>query len=131
MNLLLDTHVLLWAAASPGRLPSDAQLMLEDTSNTLVFSTASLWEIAIKSSLGRYDFQVDARRLREGLKANGYQELSINGEHTLATQTLPLIHRDPFDRMLVAQARVEGLVLMTADALVARYPATIHQITPR
>jgi len=128
MKLLLDTHLLLWAAGSPDRLPATARLLLEDPQNELLFSAASLWEIVIKRGLGRSDFQVDARVLRRGLLDNGYQELAITSEHTVFIDSLPLIHKDPFDRILVAQATVEGITLLTADALVAQYPGPVRKV---
>lgn len=128
MKLLLDTHLLLWAAGSPARLSETARLLLEDQQNELLFSAASLWEIVIKRGLERSDFQVDARVLRRGLLDNGYEELAITSEHTVAIDSLPLIHKDPFDRILVAQATVEGIILLTADALVAQYPGPVRQV---
>ena len=128
MKLLLDTHLLLWAAGSPGRLPLAARLLLEETQNELLFSAASLWEIAIKNALGRADFQVDARVLRRGLLDNGYQELAITSEHAVSIASLPPIHKDPFDRILVAQATVEGIVLLTMDAVVAQYPDPVRYV---
>lgn len=128
MKLLLDTHVLLWAAGSPAQLPPAARALLEDPNNELVFSAASLWEIAIKRGLGRADFQVDARVLRRGLLDNGYLELPITSEHTVFIDSLPPIHKDPFDRILIAQATVEGITLITSDALIARYPGPIRSI---
>ena len=128
MKLLLDTHVLLWAAGAPEQLSPVARELLEDTRNELFFSAASLWEIAIKRSLGRSDFQVDARVLRRGLLDNGYSELPITSEHAVFIDNLPAIHKDPFDRILVAQASVEGIVLVTVDALVAQYPGPVQQI---
>ncbi|MCX5875376.1 MAG: type II toxin-antitoxin system VapC family toxin [Deltaproteobacteria bacterium] len=128
MKLLLDTHLLLWAAGSPARLSETARLLLEDQQNELLFSAASLWEIVIKRGLGRSDFQVDARVLRRGLLDNGYEELTITSAHTVAIDSLPLIHKDPFDRILVAQATVEGIILLTADALVAQYPGPVRQV---
>jgi PIN domain nuclease of toxin-antitoxin system len=125
MKLLLDTHVLLWAAGSPDQLSPDARVMLEDTANELLFSAASLWEIAIKRSLGRSDFQVDSRVLRRGLLDNGYLELPITSEHAVFIESLPPIHKDPFDRILVAQATVEGITLLTGDAQIAQYPGPI------
>ena len=88
----------------------------------------SLWEITIKRGLGHADFQVDARVLRRGLLDNGYQELPIGSKHTVSVDSLPPIHKDPFDRILVAQATVEGITLLTADALVGQYPGPIHQV---
>jgi PIN domain nuclease of toxin-antitoxin system len=128
MKLLLDTHVLLWAAGAPEQLSTEARKLLEDPRNELFFSAASLWEVAIKRSLGRPDFQVDARVLRRGLLDNGYGELAITSEHTVFIDNLPPIHKDPFDRILVAQASVEGIVLLTVDALVAQYPGPVRQI---
>jgi PIN domain nuclease of toxin-antitoxin system len=128
MKLLLDTHVLLWAAGQPERLPAAARTLLDDPRNVPVFSSASLWEIAIKSGLGRDDFQVDARLLRRGLLDNGYLELPITSEHAVAIDGLPPIHKDPFDRLLVAQSMVEGITLLTSDPLVAQYPAPVQRV---
>jgi len=128
MKLLLDTHLLLWAAGSPSQLSESARALLEDPLNELLFSAASLWEIAIKRGLGRSDFQVDARVLRRGLLDNGYQELAITAEHAVSIDSLPSIHKDPFDRILVAQATVEGITLLTTDALVAKYPGPVRQV---
>ena len=128
MKLLLDTHVLLWAAGAPERLASDIRALLDDPENQPIFSAASLWEIAIKKSLGRGDFIVDARALRHGLLDNGYSELAVSGEHAVAVDALPPIHKDPFDRILVAQAIVESVTLLTADAIVAQYPGPVRMI---
>ncbi len=128
MKLLLDTHLLLWAAGDPDRLSADARALVEDTDNELIFSAASLWEVAIKSGLGRDDFRVDARLLRRGLLDNGYHELPIAGEHAVAVSGLPPINADPFDRILVAQAMVEGITLLTADRIVAQYPGPIRKV---
>jgi PIN domain nuclease of toxin-antitoxin system len=128
MKLLLDTHVLLWAAGQPDRLPAAARALLDDPGNELMFSAASLWEVAIKCGLGRDDFQLDARLLRRGLLDNGYRELPITSEHAVAIDGLPAIHKDPFDRLLVAQSMVEGIVLLTVDPLVAQYPAPVQRV---
>ena len=128
MKLLLDTHILLWAAGHPDRLSKAAISLIESPDHTLMFSPASLWEIAIKKGLGRADFQVDARLLRRGLLDNGYQELPIGSDHAVAIDGLPPIHKDPFDRMLVAQATVEGITLLTADTLLAQYPGPIELV---
>ena len=127
MKLLLDTHLLLWAAAEPGRLPEVARDLIDDPENELVFSAASLWEVAIKAGLGRDDFTAEPAVLRRGLLDNGYIELPIASEHAVATATLPSIHRDPFDRMLVAQAQMEGITLLTSDHIVAQYPGPIRK----
>ena len=128
MNLLLDTHLLLWAAGEPDRLSVRARSLMEDQDNALVFSAASLWEITIKAGLGRADFQIDPHLLRRGLIENGYEELPVTGQHAIAVGQLPDVHRDPFDRILVAQATVEGLLLLTHDPLVQAYPGPIEEV---
>lgn len=128
MRLLLDTHLLLWAAGEPDKLSARARTLMEDPDNVLVFSAASLWEITIKTGLGRADFQVDPHLLRRGLIENGYEELPITSQHALAVGHLPDVHRDPFDRILVAQAMVEGLLLLTRDPLVKAYPGPIEAV---
>lgn len=128
MKLLLDTHLLLWAAAQPDQLSAAARELIEDPHNELLFSAASLWEVAIKNSLGRDDFSVNPRLLRRGLLDNGYQELPITSEHSVSIDLLPPIHKDPFDRLLVAQAIVEGILLLTSDDLLATYPGPIRQV---
>jgi PIN domain nuclease of toxin-antitoxin system len=102
--------------------------LIDDSDNELLFSAASLWEVAIKRGLGREDFKVDARLLRRGLLDNGYNELPISSDHVVATESLPPIHKDPFDRVLVAQATVEGITLLTIDSLVAQYPGPIKTV---
>ncbi len=128
MTLLLDTHVLLWAAGASQRLSEDARALIEDPCNELVFSAASLWEVAIENGLGREEFSIDPRLLRRGLLENGYVELPVTGVHAVAVDLLPPIHKDPFDRILVAQAQIEGLTLLTADEIVARYPGPIRAL---
>ena len=128
MKLLLDTHVLIWAAGFPDRMSVEARELIADIDNDLVFSAASLWEIAIKSALGREDFTVDARLLRRGLLDNGYSELPVASEHAVAIGGLPPIHKDPFDRLLIAQSMVEGITLLTADDVVGQYPGPIRKI---
>lgn len=128
MKLLLDTQLLLWAAAEPERLSDEAREAIENIHVEPLFSSASLWEVAIKSMLGRPDFRVDARVLRRGLLENGYDELAISGAHAVAVLSLPPLHKDPFDRMLVAQATVEGVVLLTVDATVAQYPGPVRKV---
>lgn len=128
MKLLLDTHLLLWAAEGAMKLPAGAKDMMGDKENTLYFSPASLWEVAIKSGLGREDFDVDTRLLRRGLLDNGYHELPINSEHAVTVSSLPPLHKDPFDRMLIAQSQAEGIALVTADATIAQYPGSIIKV---
>jgi PIN domain nuclease of toxin-antitoxin system len=128
MKLLLDTHILLWAAGQPERLPEEARELLDSSENELLFSAASIWEVVIKSGMGREDFKIDARVLRRGLLDNGYGELAIASAHVVAIEGLPVFHKDPFDRVLVAQAQVEGITLLTADPVVARYPGPVRLV---
>jgi len=128
LNLLLDTHLLLWAAAEPERLSAKARALLLDPANQLMFSAASLWEVTIKSSLRRPDFRVDPRRLWRMLRVSGYRELPVTSEHAVAVNDLPQLHQDPFDRILVAQARVEGVLLLTVDKAVAKYGEGVRKV---
>jgi PIN domain nuclease of toxin-antitoxin system len=128
MKLLLDTRLLLWAVGDPDRLSATARKLINNAENELLFSAASLWEVTIKRALGRDDFRVDPRLLRRGLLDNGYSELPIMSDHVVATENLPPIHKDPFDRMLVAQATVEGVALLTTDSVLAQYPGPIRAV---
>jgi PIN domain nuclease of toxin-antitoxin system len=121
MKLLLDTELLLWAAAVPSRLAQPVREMIENPDNEPFFSAVSLWEIAIKAAHSRGSFSVDAAALRRGLLANGYGELPVMSQHAVAVTGLPAVLKDPFDRMLVAQSIVERIALLTSDPLVARY----------
>ncbi|TMA93143.1 MAG: type II toxin-antitoxin system VapC family toxin [Deltaproteobacteria bacterium] len=121
MRLLLDTHLLLWAAARSARLPREARELLQDDSNDVYYSAASIWEIAIKSSLRRKDFRVDLTQLLATLPEMGLVELPVTAAHAAGVTRLPPIHRDPFDRLLIAQSIVEPLTLLTNDALLDRY----------
>lgn len=127
-RLLLDTHLLLWAALCPERLPEQADRLMRDTANTLYFSTASIWEISIKLSRPRKDLAIDVQEWRAGLLDNGYQELVITSLHAMDVRNLPDLHKDPFDRLLLAQAMREDLTLVTADALLASYPGPILKV---
>ena len=128
MRLLLDTQILLWAAGQPEMLSKAARRLLNDPENAVIFSAASLWEVAIKQSIRRDDFKVDARLLRRGLLDNGYSELAVTSAHAVALDTLPPLHKDPFDLILLAQAKVEGITLVTADAMVAKYPGAVKRV---
>ena len=128
MKLLLDTHLLLWAAGEPKRLSRRARVLIDNPGNELFFSPASLWELVIKRGLRRPDFKVDARVLRRGLLDNGYGELPIVSDHVVAIDSLPPIHKDPFDRVLVAQATVEGITLLTTDSVLSQYPGPIRTV---
>ncbi len=128
MKLLLDTQLLLWAASHPERLSPSARRRLNDPENELIFSAASIWEITIKNALGRDDFRVEPRVLRRSLLDNGYTELPVTGEHAVNVDTLPAFHKDPFDRLLIAQALAEGITLLTADKNLARYRGPVRKV---
>jgi PIN domain nuclease of toxin-antitoxin system len=128
MRLLLDTHILLWTVADSGRLSAAARALIGEPDNELSFSAASLWEIAIKSGQGREDFRIDVGSLRRSLFDNEYAELPMTGAHAAALGNLPPIHEDPFDRLLIAQAIVERLALVTSDRVVAKYPGQIRLV---
>lgn len=128
MKLLLDTQILLWAAGQPERLSAAARRLLNNPRHELLFSAASLWEIAIKRTLGRKDFRVEPRLLRRGLLDNGYAELPVTGQHAVNIDSLPPLHKDPFDRLLLAQALSEGITLLTADAQLARYRGPVRKV---
>jgi PIN domain nuclease of toxin-antitoxin system len=128
MKLLLDTHLLLWAAQGVESVPAAAAVMMSESENELLFSVASIWEVAIKRGLNRPDFQVDARILRRGLIDNGYIEVPIFSQHVVAIDQLPLLHKDPFDRLLIAQAMVEGITFLTNDAALAQYLGPVRLV---
>jgi PIN domain nuclease of toxin-antitoxin system len=128
MRLLLDTHILLWTIAESQRLSAAARALIGEPDNELTFSAVSLWEVAIKTSRGRDDFRTDVSSLRRQLFENRYSELPVTGAHAAALASLPPIHKDPFDRMLVAQATAEGLTLITADPRIAKYPGPIRLV---
>ena len=125
MKLLLDTHILLWAAGEPQKLPVKIRQLIEDEENTLFFSAASIWEIVMKNGLGRSDFQIEPRMFRSALMDNGYLEVPITSEHVLFVHDLPPLHKDPFDRILVAQSSIEGMALLTVDQAVIDYGGTV------
>ena len=125
MKLLLDTHILLWAAGEPQKLPVKIRQLIEDEENTLFFSAASIWEIVMKNGLGRSDFQIEPRMFRAALMDNGYLELPITSEHVLFVHDLPPLHKDPVDRILVAQSSIEGMAVLTVDQAVIDYGGTV------
>lgn len=128
MRMLVDTHLLLWAAARSRRLPKEARRLLENPRNEVHYSAASLWEIAIK--LGhRRDFEVDLGRLRAALADMSFLELPVSGAHAERVATLPPIHKDPFDRMLVAQSLTEPLVLLTNDDALREYGEVVQVVS--
>ncbi len=126
--LLLDTHLVLWAAAEPARLPALARAQMADRVNALAFSAVAIWEVSIKAARPRPGFAVQPGRLRRLLLATGYREVAVTGEHAAEVARLPPLHRDPFDRIMIAQARVEGAALLTVDAAMARYGEPVRMI---
>ncbi|PIP42961.1 MAG: PIN domain nuclease [Deltaproteobacteria bacterium CG_4_10_14_3_um_filter_60_8] len=128
MNLLLDTHVALWAITDSPKLPQKARELIASPKTNVWISVASIWEITIKHALGRGDMPVSGKDALRYFSESGYRRLSIEPEHVIAVEDLPAHHNDPFDRILVAQALSEPMRLMTHDALVALYSDTIIAI---
>ncbi len=126
MRYLLDTHILLWAAADSEALPSVAKEIILSADNALYFSAASIWETAIKSRLGRPDFNLDPKAFAEALAQNGYLELPILATHSAAVYGLADVHKDPFDRILIAQAQCEDMKLLTADKALQGYGVVVE-----
>lgn len=121
MNYLLDTHILLWTLIDPDKVHGPMRRLIEDTGNRVWFSAASIWEIAIKHSLGRDDFPVEPTTIWKAARETGLEELTVTAEHSVGVDTLPWLHRDPFDRLLVAQARAAGMKLLSLDPEVNAY----------
>ena len=128
MKYLLDTQILVWAALYPDQMPPEAKQIINDPANELYFSVASVWEVAIKNAFQRENFRLDPNIMRRGLIENGYIELPINGIHAAVVGELPPIHKDPFDRMLITQAKTEGILLVTTDALIGKYAAPVFLV---
>ena len=125
---LLDTHLVLWTAFEPSRLSRKAADLIGDRAQDMAFSLATIWEVAIKTSLERPGFSVDPAELRNGLLGQGFRQVDIRAEHIAVVARLPAIHRDPFDRLMVAQALVEGLTLLTCDKTLARYGKMVRKV---
>jgi|SRR5271157_889152 len=128
MRYLVDTQIAIWALLDDVRLGEPAREALGDLTNECIFSVSSIWEIAIKRALKKPGFLHDPREIRRQLLANGYEELTIQSQHAVTVDSIPLIHRDPFDRILIAQAMVEGITLLTADPRIAQYPGPIWKV---
>jgi PIN domain nuclease of toxin-antitoxin system len=126
VNFLLDTHILIWAAISPHKISPELASLLSDPSNHLYFSSASIWEISIKESLGKRDFHVSSNKLHDGLVENGYNEIKVSALHAMGVIKLPFIHRDPFDRILVATAIWENMPLLTNDSTLSPYHSLVR-----
>ena len=126
MNFLLDTHILIWAAISPHKISSELANLLSGPSNHLYFSSASIWEISIKESLGKRDFKISSKKLHSGLIENGYKEIKVSALHAMEVIKLPFIHRDPFDRILVATAIWENMPMLTNDSKLSPYHSLVR-----
>jgi len=128
MNLLLDTHLAIWWLIRSDAVPAEARTRIENARGRVAISRASLWEMAIKISIGK--LRLDLRRFIQVAQASGFEWLDITNDHLLALVTLPTFddHRDPFDRLLVAQSLAEPLILLTADARLARYGSTVSLV---
>jgi PIN domain nuclease of toxin-antitoxin system len=125
VRLLLDTQALIWGAHSPERFRASTRRLLDAPETELFFSVINLWEIAVKKALKRPDFHFDPRVLRSGALAHGYREVQVTAEHAFAVEHLPALHQDPFDRLLLCQAHVEGLTFLTSDKKLPKYPVAV------
>ncbi|NIY76911.1 type II toxin-antitoxin system VapC family toxin [Thalassospira sp. HF15] len=128
MKLLLDTQLILWAAKDSDRLSLEAREIISDPDNELLFSPINIWEITIKNALRRQDFKANPRLIRRAMLDNGYLELPMHSEHAITVDTLPAVHKDPFDRILIAQAKAEGILLLTADSLLEQYGEPVRVV---
>ena len=127
-RFLVDTQLLLWNVYGSRKLPARVARLFRDGRHEFFYSPASLWEIAMKAARGRDDFKADVGAIRDALEGNGFHELPIAAQHAVAVASLPAVHADPFDRMLVAQAMVEPMALVTTDARLAAYPGAIEVV---
>ena len=128
MRVLLDTHILLWALAEPRRLDRGLRATIESSDTEVLFSAASIWEIAIKSGLGRSDFAFDAEEIAQAALDTGFTEVAVRAKAAALVARLPLLHRDPFDRVLVAQAIVEPAILYTTDQQLVPYSDLVRRV---
>lgn len=128
LKLVFDTHLVLWAAFAERSMPRAMRDYLDDDTTIPLLSVVAVWEVAIKAAKPRSNLPGDPDVLRQAMLEHGWSELPVTGEHALRAGALPLIHGDPFDRMLVAQATVEGALLLTSDKIVARYPGPVRLV---
>lgn len=128
MRLLLDTHILLWALDAPEQLPCSLREQLESPITDVYFSAASIWEIAIKSALGKVNFHFSPKQIADGARQTGFVEIPISCEHAAGVADLPLHHADPFDRLLVVQAMAMPARLVTADATLTVYSELVELV---
>jgi PIN domain nuclease of toxin-antitoxin system len=127
VNYLLDTHILLWTLIDPDKVPGPMRRIVEDTGNRVWFSAASIWEIAIKHSLAKADFAVEPAVIWKAARETGLEELAVTAEHAVGVDALPWLHRDPFNRLLVAQARAVGMKLLSVDPRVNAYFSRVRR----
>lgn len=125
MKLLLDTHTFIWWDKDPGRLSGMALAALKDPANSLLLSVVSVLEIVVKQQLGKLTLHLPLNNILAQQQANGLQPLELQMAHVLAVENLPLLHKDPFDRLLIAQAIVESATLVSADAIIAQYAVSV------
>ena len=128
MRILPDSHILAWFAEDDLNLTPEMRTILEDEDNSLYFSSASIWELMIKRALNRRGFNIEPRVLHRALLDNGFEEVTVSAKHAFALETLPAIHKDPFDRILIAQAMSEGMLLLTSDEAIAQYNGPIRLV---
>lgn len=128
MRVLVDTHMLVWLSAATERLPGRARAIIEDPANEIFFSAASIWELTVKHALGKAEIPIHPRILYNALAENDFPEIAMTSLHGLTAGSLPPIHKDPFDRMLIAQSMIEGCLLLTSDKMLARYDAPVQLI---
>ena len=128
MRVLLDTQVLLWLLIAPQKLPENLRRALEDPGHDIMFSAVNIWEVAIKKALGKPGFDISPDDVLQAARAAHLSELPVRAEHAARVSTLELLHHDPFDRLLIAQALCEPARLLTADKIIARYPALVDLI---
>jgi PIN domain nuclease of toxin-antitoxin system len=129
MRLLIDTHLFLWAVAEPERLPEETRKWLESPENEVLFSAASIWELAVKLRTGRLQLSVPLEKIVETARRMGFSELPVTLDHALAVQALPLLHRDPFDHLLIAQAVQEPARFLTIDRLLGGYSDVVEVVS--
>lgn len=128
MTFLLDTQLVVWSITRADRVSADTRSLISSSESRPFYSVISIWEVAIKYSLRRPDFTVDPQQLKSNLDESGFRDLPIRCEHTFAIGSLPKIHKDPFDRLLVAQAIAEGITLLTVDSVLAQYPGPVRLV---
>ena len=128
LRLLLDTRIALWAIADSRRLSKAARDLICSPQASIWVSAATIWEIAIKHALGKGDMPQSSAEVLRYFRDSGYRFLPVEPEHAAAVEALPAIHRDPFDRLLIAQAAHEGMILLTGDAVLAKYPGSVRKV---